>query len=38
MSSLPVIDKFLRSVVVLTVSIGYQKRCRTLGPNGDKFS
>ena len=37
-SLLPIIDKFLRSVVVLTDLIGYQKRCRTLGLSGDKFS
>ena len=38
MSLLPIMDKFLRSVVVLTVSTGYQNRCRTTGPTGDEFS
>ena len=37
-SSLPIVDKFLRSVVVLTVSTVYQKRGRTPGPSRDKFS
>ena len=36
--SLPIIDEFLLSVVVLTVLIGSQKRYRTPGPSGDEFS
>ena len=33
-----IVDKFLQSVVVWTVLTGYQKRCRTPSPSGDKFS
>ena len=38
MSSLLIIDKILRSVVVLTVLIACQKSYRTHGPSGNKFS
>ena len=38
MSSLAIIDEFLRSVVVLTLLIGYQKRYKTPGPIVDEYS
>ena len=38
MSSLPIVDEFLRSVVALTVSTDYQKRYKTPDPSGDEFS